>query len=76
MSIYISNNFGRLEIPNQSKGRTPWIDIVDQGKKNQVLLSGIRIILGDGRKGRFWYDQWLQQGILKSLFPRLFMVSD
>ena len=40
------------------------------------MTQGIRLELGNGTKARFWWDRWLECGILKDVYPRLFSLSN
>ena len=40
------------------------------------MTQGIRLELGSGTKARFWWDRWLEDGILKDLYPRLYSLSN
>ncbi|MED6164220.1 hypothetical protein PIB30_087595 [Stylosanthes scabra] len=42
---------------------------------SEIFRQGKHLVVGDGRKVRFWHDVWLKDGVMKELFPRLFMLS-
>ncbi|KAI5334762.1 hypothetical protein L3X38_024895 [Prunus dulcis] len=52
--------------------RNPWQDI---SKGYNTFLQCCRFSVGNGVKVRFWEDQWLKEGLLRELFPRLFSLS-
>ena len=38
-------------------------------------MQYLRLELGNGERIKFWEDPWLQEGILKNLFPQLYVLS-
>lgn len=65
---------------SQVKYGGPWKSICNHILKNQeakeIIKSGGKIIIGDGRKTLFWHDKWINSVILKEEFPRLFLISE
>ncbi|XP_025685613.1 uncharacterized protein [Arachis hypogaea] len=61
-------------------GRGPWKDICQLNIKEQhirnMMISGLAMEVGNGRRTHFWKDAWVQGGSLKDCFPRLFSVSN
>ena len=57
----------------------PWKLICNSIWKNpkakNLLLTGTRSQVGNGKSTLFWYDRWLDNRILKSEFPSLFRKS-
>ncbi|XP_016173366.1 uncharacterized protein LOC107615862 [Arachis ipaensis] len=58
----------------------PWKDIcqlnIAEQQVKEKLISGLAMEVGDGRRTRFWEDNWVQGGPLKGSFPRLFSISN
>ena len=49
-----------------------WVGFCSVNFGNNELLDsmtqGIRLELGNGTKAQFWWDRWLEGGILKDMF--------
>lgn len=65
---------------NQPAGASiVWKDISQLSEANQQLGDffgdQVKIIVGNGRRIKFWYDAWLVNRGLKEEFPRLFSLS-
>lgn len=50
----------------------PWKDI---SSGYQSFLECCRAEIGNGNRVRFWEDSWVNDRVLKALFPRLFALS-
>lgn len=50
----------------------PWKDI---SYGYQTFHECCSLVVGNGKRVRFWEDSWVNEGVLKNLFPRLFAVS-
>jgi len=77
-SIYQEDN---NLIPSSSvyKGPGPWQTIKklinDKQPLSMKFLQHLKVEVGDGERTRFWEDPWLQEGLIKNLFPQLFALS-
>ncbi|XP_028081993.1 uncharacterized protein LOC114283390 [Camellia sinensis] len=65
---------------NQSIGASVvWKDISQLSVVNQQMVEffgeQVKIIVGNGRRIKFWYDPWLGSRGLKAEFPRLLSLS-
>jgi len=49
--------------------------VKDQKPLSMKIVKHLRLKLGSGEKIKFWEDPWLEEGILKELFPQIFAVS-
>ncbi|KAJ0805638.1 putative RNA-directed DNA polymerase [Helianthus annuus] len=56
-----------------------WKNIVSFGNKVKINGKGLshilRGVVGDGLAVRFWYDPWLNDNILKDIFPNIFRLE-
>ncbi|XP_072056371.1 uncharacterized protein [Arachis hypogaea] len=56
-----------------------WKDIcqlnINEQRVRDKIVNGLAMEVGNGRKTRFWEDNWVQGGSLRVHFPRLFSVS-
>ena len=68
-------------IPSSSghKCTGPWQQIKKLLTDNQPLSLNFRhhlkVAVGNGARTRFWEDPWLQEGVIRELFPQLFDLS-
>ncbi|KAM2004953.1 hypothetical protein FF1_000090 [Malus domestica] len=58
--------------PRRGSSRCPWSEI---SAGSPSFLPSCKFVLGNGERLRFWEDGWLEGGLLKDIFPRLFMLS-
>ncbi|QHO32580.1 uncharacterized protein DS421_8g251040 [Arachis hypogaea] len=77
----IKLSFYFVTLSNQSlpvKGGL-WKDIcqlnINEQRVRDKIVNGLAMEVGNGRKTRFWEDNWVQGGSLRVHFPRLFSVS-
>jgi len=47
----------------------------DQGSLSLQFLQQLRVEVGNGEKTRFWEDPWMQEGLIKQVFPDLYKLS-
>ncbi|QHO17517.1 Putative ribonuclease H protein [Arachis hypogaea] len=64
--------------PLQVKGG-PWRDIcqlnIKEPRIRDKMVSGLAMEIGNGMQTRFWEDNWIQGGVLKGSYPRLYSIS-
>ena len=77
-SIYQEDN-GLIPSKSGYKCPGPWQAIKNLVKNQKPLsmeiVKHLRLKLGNGERIKFWEDPWLEEGILKDLFPQIFAVS-
>ncbi|GJX39773.1 RNA-directed DNA polymerase, eukaryota [Tanacetum coccineum] len=70
---------GALDSCISSTRRSPWLDIIRDlhslKSKGIDLMQFIRKKIGNGENTSFWADSWLGDGVIKSLYPRLFSLE-
>lgn len=47
----------------------------DTSKIRNIVEQGMQYRIGEGNSILFWHDNWCPGGILKTVFPRLFLIS-
>ena len=68
-------------IGNQNRIRGPgiWPDIwntnLSNMEANSLLKNGIKMMVGNGERTRFWEDIWIAKIPLAEKFPRLYLIS-
>ena len=73
-------SFNRM-VGNQRRIRGPgiWPDIWNTNLSsmvaNSLLRNGIKMMVGNGEKTRFWEDVWIAETPLAEKFPRLYSIS-
>ncbi|GKE97840.1 hypothetical protein Tco_0021191, partial [Tanacetum coccineum] len=59
--------------------RSTWTSIVQEVKKLQnqgvKIFDYILIKIGNGDNTSFWKDKWHNEGVLKDVFPRLYVLE-
>ena len=77
-SIYQEDN-GLIPSSSGPKCSGPWQAIKTLVKTQQPstmkILKYLRLKLGNGERIKFWEDPWLEEGLLKDLFPQLYAIS-
>jgi len=77
-SIYQEDN-GLIPSKSGYKCPGPWQAIKnlvnDQQPLSKKIVQHLRMELGNGERIKFWEDPWVQEGILKNLFPQIFVLS-
>ena len=77
-SIYQEDN-GLIPSKSSYKCPGPWLAIKNVVNNQQPLsmktMQYLRLELGNAERIKFWEDPWLQKGILKNLFPQLYVLS-
>jgi len=70
---------GRIPDEKHSNIPGPWQNVKrllnDQGSASLQFLQQLRVEVGNGEKTRFWEDPWMQDGVLKQVFPELYKLS-
>ena len=47
----------------------------DTAKIRSIIEEAMSVRVGNGNSVLFWHDRWCEAGILKRIFPRLFIIS-
>ncbi|GKB64852.1 RNA-directed DNA polymerase, eukaryota [Tanacetum coccineum] len=75
----IHGNCNNLSSNIQVGNSSPWLDCIQSMKqlhsKGIDLLSCISKKVGNGNKTSFWLEKWIECGVLKEKFPRLFALE-
>jgi len=70
---------GILPSTSMTKVQGPWQTIRklinDQVPISMEFLQQMKVEVGNGERTKFWEDPWMQAGIIKSLFPKLYSIS-
>lgn len=49
--------------------------VVGSDKFSDTLFSGMRFVLGDGKRLKFWDNEWTPGNVMKLDFPRIFALA-
>nr|GEW30973.1 RNA-directed DNA polymerase, eukaryota, reverse transcriptase zinc-binding domain protein [Tanacetum cinerariifolium] len=50
-------------------------EVESLSKQGIHVLNYLRIKLGDGKSSKFWCDSWSDEGVLKDMFPRVYVLE-
>ncbi|GKV49692.1 hypothetical protein SLEP1_g56430 [Rubroshorea leprosula] len=73
----IGHNWVSWVSEGRNMGSLWWRDVrnINQvGPKKGWLENGFRLVVGEGKKVRFWWDLWAGDEVLANKYPRLFLL--
>ncbi|PWA60782.1 hypothetical protein CTI12_AA378320 [Artemisia annua] len=75
----IHGSRGALDGTSSAPRTSPWLDVIQVlsslKSKDIDLLGFTKKKMGNGEKTLFWDDLWIGEDVLKSYFPRLFVLE-